>query len=211
MIGCIFFSNSNSLFLIPQEYAIIKNKNFLKKFVRFLNFNSHIGERGDKVTDFEKVYKEYFNDVYLYIKRLSGDEHIAEEITSETFFKALKSIDSFRGDCEIRVWLCQIAKNSFYTYIKKNSKIQNVEETELVNLPDNNNNVADEVTSKLQAFEIQKVLHEIDEPYREVFMWRVYAELSFKEIAGIFNKNENWACVTYHRARNQIKKRLEER
>ena len=201
----------SSLFLIPQEYAIIKNKNFLKKFVRFLNFNSHIGERGDKVTDFEKVYKEYFNDVYLYIKRLSGDEHIAEEITSETFFKALKSIDSFRGDCEIRVWLCQIAKNSYYTYIKKNSKIQNVEETELVNLPDNNNNVADEVTSKLQAFEIQKVLHEIDEPYREVFMWRVYAELSFKEIAGIFNKNENWACVTYHRARNQIKKRLEER
>lgn len=163
------------------------------------------------MTDFEKVYKEYFNDVYLYIKRLSGDEHIAEEITSETFFKALKSIDSFRGDCEIRVWLCQIAKNSFYTYIKKNSKIQNVEETELINLPDNNNNVADEVTSKLQAFEIQKVLHEIDEPYREVFMWRVYAELSFKEIAGIFNKNENWACVTYHRARNQIKKRLEER
>ena len=163
------------------------------------------------MTDFEKVYKEYFNDVYLYIKRLSGDEHIAEDITSETFFKALKSIDSFRGECEIRVWLCQIAKNSFYTYIKKNSKIQNVEETELINLPDNNNNVADEVTSKLQAFEIQKVLHEIDEPYREVFMWRVYAELSFKEIAGIFNKNENWACVTYHRARNQIKKRLEER
>ena len=163
------------------------------------------------MTDFEKVYKEYFNDVYLYIKRLSGDEHIAEEITSETFFKALKSIDRFRGECEIRVWLCQIAKNSFYTYIKKNSKIQNVEEAELVNLPDSKNNVADEVQSKLQAFEIQRILHEIDEPYREVFMWRVYADLSFKEIAGIFNKNENWACVTYHRARNQIKKRLEEK
>lgn len=168
-------------------------------------------ERGDIVTDFEKVYKEYFNDVYLYIKRLSGDEHIAEEITSETFFKALKSIDSFRGECEIRVWLCQIAKNSFYTYIKKNSKIQNIEESELINLPDSKNNVADEVQSKLQAFEIQRILHEIDEPYREVFMWRVYADLSFKEIAGIFNKNENWACVTYHRARNQIKKRLEEK
>lgn len=168
-------------------------------------------ERGDKVTDFEKVYKEYFNDVYLYIKRLSGDEHIAEDITSETFFKALKSIDSFRGECEIRVWLCQIAKNSYYTYIKKNSKIQNVEETELINLPDNKNNVADEVANKMQALAIQKILEELDEPYREVFMWRVYAELSFKEIAGIFNKNENWACVTYHRARNQIKKRLEEK
>lgn len=161
------------------------------------------------MTDFEKVYKEYFNDVYLYIKRLSGDEHIAEDITSETFFKALKSIDSFRGECEIRVWLCQIAKNCYYTYIKKISKIQNVEEAELVNLPDNKNNVENEVQSKLQAFAIQKVLHEIDEPYREVFMWRVYADLSFKEIAGIFNKNENWACVTYHRARKLIKERLE--
>ena len=161
------------------------------------------------MTDFEKVYKEYFNDVYLYIKRLSGDEHIAEDITSETFFKALKSIDNFRGECEIRVWLCQIAKNSYYTYIKKNSKIQDVEEAELINLPDNKNNVENEVQSKLQAFAIQKVLHEIDEPYREVFMWRVYADLSFKEIAGIFNKNENWACVTYHRARKLIKERLE--
>ena len=170
---------------------------------------SLIGERGEKVTDFEKIYNEYFNDVYLYIKRLSGDEHVAEEITSETFFKALKSIDNFRGECEIRVWLCQIAKNSYYTYVKKNSKVQDVDETELINLPDNKNNVADEVQSKLQAFAIQKVLHEIDEPYREVFMWRVYADLSFKEIAGIFNKNENWACVTYHRARKLIKERLE--
>ena len=161
------------------------------------------------MTDFEKVYKEYFNDVYLYIKRLSGDEHVAEDITSETFFKALKSIDSFRGECEIRVWLCQIAKNSYYTYIKKNTKIQNVDETELINLPDNKNSVENEVQSKLQAFAIQKILHEIDEPYREVFMWRVYADLSFKEIAGIFNKNENWACVTYHRARKLIKERLE--
>ena len=161
------------------------------------------------MTDFEKIYKEYFNDVYLYIRRLSGDEHIAEEITSETFFKALKSIDSFRGECEIRVWLCQIAKNSYYTYVKKNSKVQDVDETELKNLPDNKNNVENEVQSKLQAFAIQKILHEIDEPYREVFMWRVYADLSFKEIAGIFNKNENWACVTYHRARKLIKQRLE--
>ena len=161
------------------------------------------------MTDFEKIYNEYFNDVYLYIKRLSGDEHVAEEITSETFFKALKSIDNFRGECEIRVWLCQIAKNSYYTYVKKNSKVQDVDETELINLPDNKISVENEVQSKLQAFAIQKILHEIDEPYREVFMWRVYADLSFKEIAGIFNKNENWACVTYHRARKLIKERLE--
>ena len=163
------------------------------------------------MTNFEKIYKEYFNDVYLYIKRLSGDEHVAEDITSETFFKALKSIDSFRGECEIRVWLCQIAKNSYYSYVKKNSKIQDVDESELINLPDNKNSVVDDVANKLEALAIQKILEELEEPYKEVFMWRVYAELSFKEIAGIFNKNENWACVTYHRARNQIKKRLEEK
>ena len=159
--------------------------------------------------EFEEIYRLYFMDVFRYLRGLTADEHLAEELTSETFFKALKSIDSFRGECEIRVWLCQIAKNSYYTYVKKNSKVQNVDEAELINLPDNKNNVENEVQSKLQAFAIQKVLHEIDEPYREVFMWRVYADLSFKEIAGIFNKNENWACVTYHRARKLIKERLE--
>ena len=74
------------------------------------------------MTDFEQLYHTYFNDVYLYIRKLSGDEHIAEEITSDTFLKAMKSIDKFRGDCEVRVWLCQIAKNSYYSYIKKTDK-----------------------------------------------------------------------------------------
>ena len=93
-----------------KKYAII-----VKKFVRFPYLLSLIGEGGDRVTDFEKLYNTYFNDVYLYIRHLSGDEHIAEEITSDTFFKAIKSIDSFRGDCDVRVWLCQIAKNSYYS------------------------------------------------------------------------------------------------
>ena len=163
------------------------------------------------VTEFEKIYSTYFNDVFRYIRRLSNNEHIAEEITSDTFFKALKSIDSFRGECEIRVWLCQIAKNSYYTYIKKNSKIQNVEETELFNMADNKNNVDEDVARKIEVAEIQRILNETEEPYKEVFMWRVYADLSFKEIGKIFNKNENWACVTYHRARKMIKQRMEEK
>ncbi len=66
--------------------------------------------------DFEQVYRKYFNDVFLYISRLSGDLHIAEEITSETFLKALTSINKFRGECDVRVWLFQIAKNTYYTY-----------------------------------------------------------------------------------------------
>jgi len=186
-------------------------KNISKKFVRFSFLRSLIGEGGDRVTDFEQLYNTYFNDVYLYILRLSGNEHLAEEITSETFFKAMKSIDSFRGDCDVRVWLCQIAKNSYYSHIKKTSRTEQVDEAELQEIPDLALSVADEYVRHDEIERIQKILHDVSEPYKEVFMWRVYAELSFKQIAQIFGKTENWACVTYHRARKMIKERLEEK
>ena len=163
---------------------------------------------GDKVTDFEEIYKMYFKDVYLYIRRLSCDEDIAQEITADTFFKALKSMDKFRGDCDIRVWLCQIAKNSYYTYLKRNKKLDSIEDA-LYEVPDKSNFV-DEVVKHDEAKLIKQILHKVDEPYKEVFMWRVYADMSFKEIGQIFSKSENWACVTYHRARKIIKERLEE-
>ncbi len=160
------------------------------------------------MTDFEEIYRLYFKDVYLYIRRLSCDEDIAEEITADTFFKALKSMDKFRGDCDVRVRLCQIAKNSYYTYLKKNKKLGSIEE-QLYELQDKNNFI-DELTKRDEAKLIQRILHKVDEPYKEVFMWRVYADMSFKEIGQIFSKSENWACVTYHRARKIIKERLEE-
>ena len=162
------------------------------------------------MTDFEKLYNTYFNDVYLYIRRLSGDEHIAEEITSETFFKAMHSIESFRGDCDVRVWLCQIAKNCYYTHIKKAGKIHETDLDTLQNMPDPEPGLAEQLIRKEEVQRIQKVLHDISEPYKEVFMWRVFAQLSFKQIGSIFGKNENWACVTYHRARKMIIGRLEE-
>lgn len=160
------------------------------------------------MADFEEIYRLYFKDVYLYIRRLSGDEHIAEEITSDTFFKALRSMDKFRGDCDVRVWLCQIAKNSYYTYLKKNKNLDSIEEV-LYEVPDKSS-FADDVARHDEAKLIKKILHKVDEPYKEVFMWRVYADMSFKEIGQIFSKSENWACVTYHRARKIIRERLEE-
>ena len=163
------------------------------------------------MTDFEQLYSTYFNDVYLYILRLSGDEHIAEEITSDTFFKAMKSIDGFRGDCDVRVWLCQIAKNCYYSYTKKRNRTEHVDEAEMHEIPDSDMSVADEFARLDEIERIQKILHDVGEPYKEVFMWRVYANLSFKQIAQIFGKTGNWACVTYHRARKQILERLEEK
>ena len=163
------------------------------------------------MTDFEQLYITYFNDVYLYILKLSGNEHIAEEITSDTFYKALNSIKSFRGDCDVRVWLCQIAKNCYYSYIKKSKRTEQVDEDELQGIPDLAPSMEDEYAQHDEIERIKKILHNVSDPYKEVFMWRVYAELSFKQIAQIFGKTENWACVTYHRARKMIKERLEEK
>jgi len=161
------------------------------------------------VADFEEIYKKHFSDVYRYILRLSGDSYIAEEITSETFLKAIKSIDSFRGDCDIRVWLCQIAKNCYFSYIKKHSDERNSELNETVlSLPEEKS-LSDKVQERSEALRVQKILFELGDPYKDVFMWRFYAELSFREIGMIYGKSENWACVTYHRTRKMIKERLE--
>ena len=156
--------------------------------------------------EFEQIYTTYFLDVYLYIRRLSNSEHIAEEITSETFFKAMKSIDNFRGDCDIRVWLCQIAKNCYYSYIKKANRTECIDNVEIA---EQGVSFEEQLFRHDTAIQIQKILHDIPEPYKEVFMWRVYAELSFKQIGQMFGKSENWACVTYHRAQNKIKEKLE--
>lgn len=156
--------------------------------------------------EFEHIYTTYFRDVYLYICKLSNSEHIAEEITSETFFKAMKSIDSFRGDCDIRVWLCQIAKNCYYSYIKKADRTECIDNVEIA---EQGASFEERLFRHDTAMQIQKILHDVPEPYKEVFMWRVYAELSFKQIGQIFGKSENWACVAYHRARNKIKEKLE--
>lgn len=162
------------------------------------------------VTEFEKIYSTYFNDVFRYIRRLSNNEHIAEEITADTFFKALRSIDSFRGECDIRVWLCTIARNCYFSYLKKQGRLENMDDVEALNVPGTAESIEEQLVRREDAMRIQRVLHDIPEPYKEVFMWRVYAELSFKQIGQIFNKSENWACVTYHRAKSKIRDRLED-
>lgn len=162
------------------------------------------------MTEFEKIYRTYFDDVYHFICRLSGNEDLAEEITSETFFKAMRSIGSFRGDCDIRVWLCQIAKNCYYTHNKRSSRAD-IDSIDLLELPSEEKSVEERCIAHDEAAQIRAVLHNVSEPYKEVFMWRVFAELSFKQIGQMFGKSENWACVTYHRAKAIIKSRLEDK
>ncbi len=165
---------------------------------------------GEKVIQLEQIYKAYFGDVYRYVLRLSGSESVAEDITCDTFFKAMKKLSSFRGDCDIRVWLCQIAKNSYYSYIKKEKRNTTLDENALEQLEDTDESAEEKAISKDDAEHIRGLLHELQEPYKEVFMWRVYGELSFRQIGELFGKTENWACVTYHRAKTMISRRMEE-
>jgi len=160
------------------------------------------------VTELEDIYNNYFKYVYLYIYSLSGDKHIAEDITSETFMKAISSIDSFKGNCDIRVWLCQIAKNTYYSYLRKNKKLVNIDS--LLN-QEGDLDVEKEICISEEYKKIHEILHRLDEPYKEVFILRAFGELSFKQIASIFGKSDNWACVTYHRAKNKIREKLEGR
>ncbi len=159
------------------------------------------------MAEFEDTYNLYFKDVFLYIYSLSGDKHIAEDITSDTFLKAIQSIDSFKVNCDIRVWLCQIAKNSYFSYLRKIKKFVDIEA-----LPEkaDDQDVEQIISSSETSMKIHEVLHNLGEPYKEVFSLRVFGELSFKQIAYLFGKSENWACVTYHRARKKIKERMED-
>lgn len=154
------------------------------------------------MTDFQAVYEEYFTDVYKFVFSLCRDEHLAEEVTQETFFKALKNIDSFRGQCRLYVWLCQIAKNTYFSLASKPKDISFEDITASENGPE------EALLQQDSAFAVHRILHTLEEPYKEVFSLRVFGQLSFRQIGTLFSKTESWARVTYHRARMKIKEEM---
>ncbi len=160
------------------------------------------------MTEFEKIYRACFGDVYRYIRGLSGSESVADEITSETFFRAMRSLDRFRGDCDVTGWLCRIAKNCYFSALKKSKRTESLDGEGLSALPTGEKTVEEICVEREEAARARAALHTLPEPYREVFLWRVYAELSFSQIGNLFGKTENWACVTYHRAKTMLQKRL---
>ena len=158
----------------------------------------------------EELYRTYFDIVYRYIRSVSQDGSLAEEVTQETFFKALKKADQFRGDCDVRVWLCQIAKNTLYDHLKKQKK-QLLGDEKLEKAESAGGELLEEkLAQRSQAMEIHKVLLRLSDPYKEVFSLRTFGELTFREIGMLFGKSENWARVTYYRARVKIREELEQ-
>ena len=153
--------------------------------------------------DFEEVYRQYFAEVYRYALALSRDPHTAEEVTQETFFRALSSMDHFRGDCQLRVWLCQIARNQYLTLCRRRRH-----RGELTEEP-GDGGIEEGFADRDAARCLHTLLHALPEPYKEVFSLRTFGELPFAQIGELFGRTENWARVTYFRARRKLKEEFD--
>lgn len=153
--------------------------------------------------DFDKLYNTYYMEIYSFVMTLIGNAHSAEEITQEVFFRALKTEKKYRGDASELTWLCAIAKNTCMDELRKISK--RGEMTDELPCDTNVEQILEDETLSLQ---IHKILHTMEEPYKEVFQLRIFGELSFQKIGQIFGKTENWARVTYHRARLKIQEKM---
>ena len=154
--------------------------------------------------DIEKIYEEYFETVNKYLFCLTHNNDISEELTQETFYKAVQKIHTYKGECKMSVWLCQIAKNLWYDQCRKNKKILKTEESELLEVQDLNS-LEEQIISNDEKITLYKKMQSLDEKTREVMYLRITGELSFEEIGVILNKTENWARVTFYRGKNRLK------
>jgi len=139
--------------------------------------------------------------VYSYVMSLTKKQHMAEEITQETFYRAFTAKSAFRGESNEVTWLCAIARNLYLDEMRRQSKSTG---TELDADVDSGINIENEVEDKDASYRIHQALQKLEEPYRKVFELRIFGELSFREIGSFYEKTENWARVTYHRAKLKL-------
>lgn len=157
---------------------------------------------------FEAIYIKYFDNVYKYVFSLCQNETVAEEITQEAFYKALKSLNKFEEKCSLYVWLCQIAKNTFYTYAKKQKRfVSGTDGEPSVTLQPN---MESELLDKETAYELYNFLNKLRNPYKEVFSLRVFGELPFSQIGELFGKSDSWARLIFYRAKKEIRRGFDE-
>lgn len=158
---------------------------------------SQDGHSFDLDNDF---FEAEYEAVYRYVLSLCRNETEAQDITQDTFLKAMQAKKGFQGNSSVYTWLCAIAKNTWLEKIRKQNKLVQLE----TDIPERTISVEEKIINEDNAMQIHKLLHTIEEPYKEVFSLRVLGQLSFAKIAEIFGKTESWARVTYHRARKRM-------
>ncbi len=152
----------------------------------------------------EELYQESAKTVYRYLYSLTHDSSLAEELTQETFYQAIRCSDKFDESCKITTWLCAIAKNQLIVYRRKHPDTLEWEMTDKT-VP----SAEDDAIEKINRVECLKKLHDCPEPYREIMYLRLFGNLSFKEIGEILSKTENWARVMYYRGKERLRKEIE--
>ena len=159
------------------------------------------------MSDFETIYKDYFNLVYKYLLSLTNNHDLAEELTQETFYKAILKINTFREDSKITTWLCKIAKNLLLNYIRHNKKIDisNIDDFTIASFIES---IEDIIILNEEKKEMYKEIKKLDKTTRLVILYRINGNLSFKEIADIFDRSEAWSRVTFYRGKQILKEGL---
>ena len=158
--------------------------------------------------DFDTIYQQYGKTVYGFLLSISHDEVLSEELTQETMFRAIMNIKSFRGESKMSVWLCQIAKNLYFEWLKKSKRTIPIDENILQ--IQSNKDIIDEIADRDTADRILTCLHSLEEPYKEVFILHALGDIPLTRISLLFGKSESWARVTYYRAKAMITSKLKE-
>ena len=155
---------------------------------------------------FKDVYEEYGRPVYRFLLSLTGDEDIAGELLQETFYQAFLHFDRFEGRCSVYTWLCQIGRNAWYKECRRKKRFQ---EEDLEVMEDPRPSPEHTAVQKDMQERIRKAVYKLEEPYQSVFILRVYGEHRYADIGALHKKSENWARVTFYRAKSQVIKEVE--
>lgn len=158
------------------------------------------------MTDFDRIYEKNYPIVYKFTLSLCRDASLAEELTQDAFVKALEHFEQFDRKCQFYVWLCQIAKNTYYSYLRKQKHLI----SESQNPPQWTDSPEEIALTKETSARLFALLDRLPEPYRDVLSLRVFSDLSFSQIGNIYGKTDSWARLIYYRAKKRIKEDLDE-
>lgn len=153
------------------------------------------------MVDLDAVYRAHSASVYRFLLAKTGSRQLAEELTQETFYQAIRSIDRYDASCKITTWLCAIAKNALRTHRRKHPPTEAIEDQPL-----QTPSAEAEAISADAKLSLMRRLHALPEPYREIVYLRSLGNLSFREIGELLGRSENWARVTFYRAKEKLGK-----